>query len=139
MGAVKKNLIVWGNHGTTPIDDVLFDSGATHTVIREDVAKDICTIARYPPEELPDNEIMLGDGVSTLQAVGTCDIHTKIEDLPVEEVAKVVELKSPDQPVLIIGQNTMQRFAMQIHHNTPKRGGDKLVVPKPEKVRLWLV
>lgn len=124
---------MWGNQGNR-VEDVLFDSGASVTVIREDFAKDICTVARYPPGELENNLLILADGKTTLQAIGTCDIHPNVEGVPVEDVAKVVEVVNPDtQPALIIGQNMMQRFVMQIRHNEKERGGDRLIVPKPRK------
>ncbi len=136
MGPIKKNLSVWGDKGSRLIDDVLFDSGASHTVIREDIAKDICSVARYPADQLENNRLTLADG-HTLQVVGTCSIQTSVEGRPVEDSAKVVEVVQPKtQPELIIGQNTLQRYEIQLRHNEPARGGDRLIVPKPRKAVL---
>ena len=90
-------------------------------------------MARYPPDQLENNRLTLADGHKLL-VVGTCSIQTNVEGVPIEDVAKVVEVVTPEtQPRLIIGQNTLQRYEIQLRHNEPARGGDRLIVPKPRK------
>lgn len=51
MGRIFESLHVWGNKGGKQIENVLFDGGASHSVIREDISKEICRPCSFQGQE----------------------------------------------------------------------------------------
>ena len=90
----------------------LFDTGASFTVIRKEVAEKIGHI-------LPTGvrEVTLADGKIKLKVLGCILISTTIEGSPIDDVAYVIEELAEE---LIIGVKVMEFYDIKLDPSTNK-------------------
>ncbi|HEC37021.1 MAG TPA: retroviral-like aspartic protease [bacterium] len=106
MGLIKEELKIKGDKGVKDLK-VLFDSGASVSVIRQDIAEEICTI-NYFKEAKP---MTLADGETTINSVGTCAFITGIEGCDIDDNMRVVEKLGSE---MIIGASTLQKHKIKM-------------------------
>lgn len=123
MGLIKKELKIKGDKGDKNLE-VLFDSGASVSVIRQDIAEEICTI-NYFKEAKP---MTLADGETTIDSVGTCTFITGLEGCEIDDDMRVVDKLNSD---MIIGASTLQKHEIKMYFDEKK--GDKLDLSKCRK------
>jgi len=84
----------------------LFDTGASSTVIRKEVAEEIGHI-------LPTGvrEVTLADGKTKLKVLGYIPISTTIEGSPIDDIAYVIEELAEE---LIIGAKVMEFYDIKL-------------------------
>jgi hypothetical protein len=99
MGRISKTLKIKGSKGTKDIC-VIFDSNATRTVIRKDVAKKFCNII-YFEEPKP---IRVVDGKNSIKAIGSANFVIEIEDCEIGDSMHIVDKLDVD---MIIGSSTL--------------------------------
>jgi len=88
----------------------LFDTGASFTVVRRDVAERIGHI-------LPTGvkEVTLADGKTRLRVLGYIPISTVIEGAPVDDIAYVIEDLAEE---LIVGVKVMEFYDIKLDPST---------------------
>lgn len=106
MGLIIKKLQVSGDKGKKRLQ-VLFDTGASRSFIRRDVAESLTTILRLPSPEV----YVLGDGLGRLRATETAVVYVMIKGIRISDNFIVVPNLS-DQ--MIIGVNTLQKWRMKL-------------------------
>jgi predicted aspartyl protease len=88
----------------------LFDTGASFTVVRRDVAEKIGHI-------LPTNvkEVTLADGKTKLKVLGYIPISTVLEGSPIDDIAYVIEELADE---LIVGVKVMEFYDIRLDPST---------------------
>lgn len=136
MGLITRDLEIWGTAGHhKEIEGVLFDSGASVSVIRADQTRDLCEITPFPNGT--NQHITLADGVTKLKVLGGCSFSTKLEDesgeanepLAILSTAWVIEQKSKSQPKMIIGADALEVFHISLEEEEEAEGGGKIILP----------
>lgn len=111
-----RTLRVRGSKGEADVK-ALFDTSASFSVIRRDVAERISDIL---PTGVRD--VILADGKTTLRVLGYVALSTIIEGSPVDDIAYVVEGLAEE---LVIGVKVMEFYEIKLD---PAK--DKLTVGK---------
>jgi len=90
----------------------LFDTEASFTVVRKDVAEKIGHI-------LPTNvkEVTLADGKTKLKVLGYIPISTVLEGSPIDDIAYVIDELAEE---LIIGVKVMEFYDIKLDPSTNK-------------------
>jgi len=91
---------------------VLFDTGASFTVIRRDVAEKIGHIL---PTDV--REVTLADGKTKLRVLGYIPISTVLEGSPIDDIAYVIEELAEE---LIVGVKVMEFYDIKLDPSTNK-------------------
>lgn len=106
-----RTLRIRGSKGEVEVK-ALFDTGASFTVIRRDIAEDVGDI-------LPTGvkEVTLVNGETKLKVLGCILISTILEESPIDDVAYVIEkLAEP----LIVGVKVMEFYNIKLDPSTNK-------------------
>ena len=100
MGHLFTDVVVRGNKGTKELNDILIDTGATFTVLPEDVLEEI-DASKLPTE----SEVELGDGRTIkTRAYG---VGIKIQDVEAPAIAITFE-GAPS----VIGVETLESIGL---------------------------
>jgi predicted aspartyl protease len=91
---------------------VLFDTGASFTVVRKNVAEKIGHIL---PTDV--REVTLADGKTRLKVLGYIPISTVLEGSPIDDIAYVIDELAED---LIIGVKVMEFYDIKLDPSTNK-------------------
>jgi predicted aspartyl protease len=91
---------------------VLFDTGASFTVVRKDVAEKIGHIL---PTDV--KEVTLADENTKLKVLGYIPISTVIEGSPIDDIAYVIDELAEE---LIIGVKVMEFYDIKLDPSTNK-------------------
>lgn len=113
MGAIKKKLRIKGDKDSKELE-VLFDSGAGVSVIRKDLAEGLCTINYFDEPKT----MMLADGETTIDSIGTCAFITEIEGCDIDDNMRVVEKLGSE---MIIGASTLQKHKIKMIFNEDEK------------------
>ncbi len=106
MGQIEKKLSVKGDKDKKDVN-ILFDSGATHSVIRKDIAEELFSINRFTEPE----EVGTAKKGGRMQSIGTVAFHTRLDNCEITDQALVVdELRSE----MIIGASTLQKYEIKM-------------------------
>ena len=107
MGEIIKEVEIIGDKGKTTAK-TLFDSGASDSVIREDIAKKIATLIKWEEPVF----FILGDGDSTMQSEYSTDIRFVLEGsiYPPQRVIVVGKLEED----FIFGADALQRWKIKL-------------------------
>lgn len=125
MGRIFRDLTVIGNKGKRDFKNVLLDNGATYSVIRQDLAMELCEITPFFDDQGKKKEavnVSLPDG-RNISATGTCTFQTTIEGRAVRDEAWVVDKLKRG---FIIGAHTLQEGKINFIHASKKEGGDRV-------------
>ncbi|MFQ5770975.1 MAG: retropepsin-like aspartic protease [bacterium] len=106
MGLIIKQLILEGDKGKKEIA-ALFDTGASASFIRRDVAKNLATIVRLPKSW----RFVQGDGKNEIIIQESIMVHLTINDVTVFQQIFVANELSEE---LIIGADTMQHWKIRL-------------------------
>ena len=106
VGKILQRVRVRSNKGETEVI-ALFDSGASRTLIREDVARRIGDAVKLPVRR----EFILADGVTKINVKEIIAVVIIIDGYVISCDADVVEVSTYD---LIIGINTMREWGIVI-------------------------
>jgi predicted aspartyl protease len=90
----------------------LFDTGASFTVVRRDVAEKIGHIL---PTDV--REVALADGKTKLKVLGYIPISTVLEGSPIDDIAYVIEELAEE---LIVGVRVMEFYDIKLDPSTNK-------------------
>jgi predicted aspartyl protease len=90
----------------------LFDTGASFTVVRRDVAEKIGHIL---PTDV--KEVTLADGKTKLKVLGYIPISTVLEGSPIDDIAYVIEELAEE---LIVGVKVMEFYDIKLDPSTNK-------------------
>jgi predicted aspartyl protease len=88
----------------------LFDTGASFTVVRRDVAEKIGHIL---PTDV--REVTLADGKTKLKVLGYIPISTVLEGSPIDDIAYVIEELADE---LIVGVKVMEFYDIRLDPST---------------------
>jgi predicted aspartyl protease len=88
----------------------LFDTGASFTVVRRDVAEKIGHIL---PTDV--REVTLADGKTKLKVLGYIPISTVLEGSPIDDIAYVIEELAEE---LIVGARVMEFYDIKLDPST---------------------
>jgi predicted aspartyl protease len=88
----------------------LFDTGASFTVVRRDVAEKIGHIL---PTDV--REVTLADGKTKLKVLGYIPISTVLEGSPIDDIAYVIEELAEE---LIVGVRVMEFYDIKLDSST---------------------
>jgi predicted aspartyl protease len=88
----------------------LFDTGASFTVVRRDVAEKIGHIL---PTDV--REVTLTDGKTKLKVLGYIPISTVLEGSPIDDIAYVIEELAEE---LIVGVRVMEFYDIKLDPST---------------------
>jgi hypothetical protein len=113
MGLIKEKLKIKGDKGAKDLE-VLFDSGAWVSVIRKDLAEEICTINYFKKAKA----MTLADGETTIDSVGTCTFITGLEGCDIDDDMRVVEKLGSE---MIIGASTLQKHKIKMIFNEDEK------------------
>jgi predicted aspartyl protease len=106
VGLIIKKLRVLGDNGKRRVQ-ALFDTGASASFIRRDVAQPLATLVRLPSAEV----YTLGDGVGRLRATETVILHVLLKGIRISDNFIVVPRLSDE---MIIGANTLQKWRIKL-------------------------
>jgi len=106
VGLIIKRLQVVGDKGKRRVQ-VLFDTGASASFIRRDIAQSLTTILKLPSPEV----YTLGDGVGRLRATETAVLYVTIKGIRISDNFIVVPRLSDE---IIIGANTLQKWRVKL-------------------------
>ncbi|GAG59403.1 unnamed protein product [marine sediment metagenome] len=106
MGLIKEKLLIKGDKASKDLT-VLFDSGASMSVIHKDLAEGLCTINYFDKPKAME----LADGVTTVKAIGTCAFVAGIEGCDIDDDMRVVEKLGSE---MIIGASTLQKHKIKM-------------------------
>jgi predicted aspartyl protease len=106
MGLIYKKISIEGNRGKTLID-ALFDSGASVSFIRKDVAERIADLLPLPSPR----RFSLGDGKGALEVREVTHVDFHLEEGTIfDEVMVASELAEE----LVIGAATLQKWRVKL-------------------------
>ena len=114
MGLLIKSLVVSGgkedDEGNLVERDIktLFRTGYVHSVIRKNVANEICDI--IPTNDLPLISIF-GEQYNVTEK---CVFETTIDDKRIDDTALILENIGGDEYDMVIGLESMQRYEMEL-------------------------
>jgi len=106
MGLIVKRLIVEGDKGKKDVA-ALFDSGASASFIRKDIAKNVASIVKLPTTY----KFMQGDGKHEIVIQHGVMINLTINDITVFQSLLVADQLSEE---LIVGADTMQHWKIKL-------------------------
>jgi hypothetical protein len=138
MGRIFRDLKVHGSKGERVFEHVLLDSGASFSVMREDVARDLCEIMPFFDKDGKEIKrlVSLPDGEHDLSAIGTCTFQTFIDGREVRDEAWVVTKLNRD---FILGAHTLQEGNIKLVHSKKEDGGDRIELGEIDAVELWCI
>lgn len=110
MGLIYKEVEIQGNLGRRKVK-ALFDTGASSSFIRKDIAEGIATISKYPKPL----RFFLGDGENTIETNEFIGVILQIKDINVFHSIIVVKNLGDE---FIVGSDLMQRWKIKLD---PKR------------------
>ena len=137
MGRIFRDLKVLGSKGERVFKRVLLDSGASYSVIREDVARDLCDMIPFFDEQgnaVKKTPVSLPDGEHEINAIGRCPFQTSIDGRVVMDEAWVVDKLKAD---FILGAHTLQEGNIKLVHAKKEDGGDRIELGEIDAVELW--
>ena len=102
---IYRNLRVRSSKGAMEVR-ALFDTGASFTVVRRDIAE---RIGHILPTDV--KEVVLADGKTKLKVLGYVPISTVLEGSPMDDIAYVVEELAEE---LIIGAKVMEFYDIKL-------------------------
>jgi len=102
---VYRSLEIRGSKGGLAVK-ALFDTGASFTVVRKDVAEKVGYIL---PTDV--KEVTLADGRTRLKVLGYIPISTTLEGSPIDDIAYVIEELAEE---LIIGIKVMEFYDIKL-------------------------
>jgi predicted aspartyl protease len=106
MGMIVKRLRVAGDKGERRLE-VLFDTGASASFVRQDAVEKIATLLRLPSPEA----YTLGDGVGKLRVRETAVLYVYIDGVRISDNFIVApKLSDP----VIIGASTLQKWRVKL-------------------------
>ena len=123
MGLIIKKLRVAGDKGERRLQ-VLFDSGASDSFIRQDVVDRIATRVKLPVPKT----YTLADGAGRLRANETAVVHVSIAGLTISDNFIVAPRLSDE---VIIGANTLQKWRIKLDLEN-----EKIIIDKRTARRL---
>ncbi len=106
MGLIIKKITVEGDKGKTTIS-TLFDTGASASFIRRDIAKNIATIVKLPTSY----KFVQGDGKHEITVQNCINVNLTINDVTVFQQILVTDELSEE---LIIGADTLQHWKIKL-------------------------
>jgi predicted aspartyl protease len=106
MGLIIKKITVEGDKGKTTIN-TLFDTGASASFVRRDVAKNIATIVKLPTSY----KFVQGDGKHEITIQSCINVNLTINDVTVFQQILVADELSEE---LIIGADTLQHWKIKL-------------------------
>lgn len=106
MGLIVKRLRVVGDKGERRLQ-VLFDTGASASFVRQDVVLRIATTLKLPSPE----SYTLGNGVGKLRVNETAVLYVYIEGVRISDNFIVAPRLSDE---VIIGANTLQKWRVKL-------------------------
>jgi hypothetical protein len=106
VGLIAKRLQVSGDKGHKRVE-VLFDTGASASFVRRDIAESLATILKLPVPEV----YTLGDGVGRLRAAETAVLYVLLKGVRVSDNFIVVPRLSDE---IIMGANTLQKWRIKL-------------------------
>ena len=130
MGLIRKKLIVFGGledkngNDIKKELDVLFDSGASVSFIRSDVAKGLCSVVKITPN------VVRGAKKLKIRVNRSCSFETVVAGEIIQDSAYLIN-DIADGIELIIGARTFQRYGMVLEFNDDETIGDNVRVTKP--------
>jgi Retroviral aspartyl protease. len=130
VGLIIKKLQVFGDKGRKRVE-VLFDTGASASFIRRDIAESLATVLKLPTPEV----YTLGDGVGRLRATETAILYVKIKGIRVSDNFIVVPKLSDE---ILIGANTLQKWRVKLDLENEDVLIDRGIGPAPSRLRLPL-
>ena len=106
MGLIIKTLRVAGDKGERRLE-VLFDTGASASFVRQDAAEKIATTLKLPSPEA----YTLGDGVGKLRVRETAVLYVYIDGVRISDNFIVAPRLSDS---VIIGATTLQKWRVRL-------------------------
>jgi predicted aspartyl protease len=106
VGLIVKKLRVAGDKGERRLE-VLFDTGASASFVRQDAVEKIATALKLPAPEA----YTLGDGVGKLRVSETAVLYVHIHGVEISDNFIVAPRLADD---VIIGANTMQKWRIKL-------------------------
>ncbi len=137
MGRIFRDLKVFGSKGEHEFKNVLLDSGATFSVIRQNVARGLCDITPFFDEKgdiIKEKRVPLPDGEHDIVAIGTCTFQTTIDGRVVRDDSLVVNRLKRD---FIIGAHTLQEGKIKLVHAKDEDGGDRVELGELDTPEIW--
>jgi predicted aspartyl protease len=126
MGVIRKKIDVYGGKASKDLE-VLFDSGASQSVIDRSIAEQICIIIplREPLEiKIPNN--------GSIIVTHVCTFYMEIDGHKVSDTALILD--NLGEVDMVIGAKTMQRYGMHLEFSEEK---DLVRVTKPQEPILF--
>jgi predicted aspartyl protease len=106
MGLIYKTISIQGNRGKTKVD-ALFDSGASVSFLRRDIAERIADLLPLPSPR----SFSLGDGKGALEVKEVTHVDMHLEEGTIfDEVVVATELAE----ALVIGAGTLQKWRVKL-------------------------
>lgn len=124
MGRIIKELLIKGNKGEKNLN-VLFDSGASETIMNEKVAKDFCDI-----QMLESPRIFTLPNGEKLSATGMCVFETQLEsesDLKIGITGLAYTSPEYKDDKMLIGAPLLQEYEIELKFS---KDGDKIDLSK---------
>jgi len=125
MGLVRKNLLVMGDKAEKEID-VLFNSGAIASFIKEDIANSLATFINLPVPK----EFKLADNESKIKIKNIVHLDFKINGFTLWDEIFVAKTLPVD---MIIGAKTMQAWKIKLDFEKEN------IIINPKAVELLLI
>jgi len=125
MGLRIKKLLIEGQKGKVELD-VLFDTGASYSFIKKEIAERIATIV----DLIEPMEFQLADGKEKIVVTQEVNLRININGCKVTDEVLVAENLSDD---MIIGAKTMQAWRIKLDMENER------VIIDPKVVQLKLV
>ncbi|HMF34035.1 MAG TPA: hypothetical protein VKK79_21600 [Candidatus Lokiarchaeia archaeon] len=107
MTIITRRLKVTGNKQIEEEFEALFDSGSSRSFLSSESAERICTIDIFDKPE----PIILGDGKTTVNAIGSCWFIADLDGCIIRDDAWVLEYCSTD---MIIGARTLENYNIKL-------------------------
>jgi len=105
MSVITKDIEIAGDKGRRKIH-ALFDSGATYSFIRKNIAEEMATLLKYP-----EPKIFSLENNSKMEATHRTALEIIINGLTISDEIVVAEKLAED---FIIGASTMQKWRMKL-------------------------
>ena len=108
---IYRSLKVRSSKGESAVK-ALFDTGASFTVVRKEIAEKIGHIL---PTDV--RQVTLADGKTKLDVLGYIPISTMLEGSPIDDIAYVIEELAEE---LIVGARVMEFYDIKLDPSTNK-------------------